>query len=360
MEDSQFIIIKENQYFKIEPSIIKYDNKSKRVKSSAESKTRRFIKSFYLSKNGEEKNIIFEIKDCKIHKLTPINEEEGTIDIILNDGEIIDDEIVRFFAKYDQYNVEQANNNKESWFKTADIDSININYLEEIYKPCLRIDSKGRIILRSSAYLRNYSPDFDIVNDNDEIIEFGEIINKRVEIIFENKGLIFNSKSFTPLFFINTIKLKTEDEESENLEEISFSRQELSQINKFEFNDEISLEKNNIDKTQRNGAQRNGAQRNEEINKEEISQKIKDEDDSVDSHLEEFISSLEKTELDEKEKWLKEIEIQDQVNKKLKDDIRDVGSESLSKKMDRKKSRDKKIRIVKKSKKEKKYFNKLE
>ena len=315
MEDNQFIIIKNNQYFKIEPLLIKYDKKSKRVKSSDNSKTRRFIKAYYLSKENEEKNILFEISDVKIHKLTPLNEEEGYIDIVLNNDIENNKEVFRFFAKFDQYNVEEANKNKESWFNN---DELNINYLEEIYKPCLKIDSKGRIILRSAVYLRDFSPDFEIIDENDEYIEFKDIIDKNVEIIFENKGLIFSSKSFTPLFFINTIKLLNEKNNEDLEDEILFSRQSIKSKEKFYFNDEISLEKNI---------------KNENKNLE------KNEDLSVDSELAEFLDSLEN-----KKNWLKEIKNQEKVNKELKDDFNQISSKTLAKK----KRDSKKIKIIKK------------
>lgn len=323
MEDNQFVIIKNSQYFKIEPLIIQYDKKSKRVKSSDNSKTRRFIKAFYLSKEEEQKSILFEISDVKIHKLVPLNEEEGYIDIILNENLDSDNDVFRFFAKFDQYNVEEANKNKEFWFGNSNLENININYLEEIYKPCLKIDSKGRIIFRSSVYLRDFSPDFEIIDENDEFIEFKDIIDKKVEIIFENKGLIFSSKSYTPLFFINTIKLLQEDNNEDIENEISFCRQSIKLKEQFYFNDEISLEKNI---------------------KKEIETK---EELSVDSQLEEFLDSLENN-----EKWLKEIKNQEEINNQLKKEFIDVGSKEIIKKRN-----SKKIKIIKKKKSEKQILN---
>ena len=136
-----------------------------------------------------------------------------------------------------------------------------------------------------------------------------------MEIIFENKGLIFSSKSFSPLFFVNTIKLLNET--NEDLEdEILFSRQSIKSKENFYFNDEISLEKN--------------------IKKEE---NLENEELSVDSELAEFLDSLENN-----KNWLKEIKNQEQVNKELKENFNQISSKPLAKK----KRDSKKIKIIKK------------
>lgn len=341
MEDNEYIIIKKSDFFKIDPHIIKYDSTSKRVRSSNNSKIRRFIRGFYQSQSKEERNVLFELSGVKIHKLIPLTEEEGYLEIILEN----DDDAVLFFAKYDQYNVEEANRNMDSWFKGNNLENIDISYLEEIYKPCLRIDSKGRIILKCSAYFRNYSPDFEIINREDELIDFKDIIDKKVEIIFENKGLLFSSHSFNPLFFINTIKLSEEEPTNiNNEEEILFKRQSISKKEKFYFNDEISL----------------GKYKNEDTNKE-IKEEIKEEinnikeetfdDNSVDSHLEEFLESLEKNNNEINDKWLKEIKTNDLTHENIKNELKNVCSSKTNKKLDEQKSVDKKnkkIRIVKK------------
>lgn len=346
MEDNEYIIVKKNGYMKIEPCIVKYDKTSKRVKSSYSSKTRRYIRVFYLSPENKEKNILFELGNVQIHRLVPITEEEGYIEVILDS----EDDAVRFFAKYDQNNVEEANKNVETWF--GGNDDININYLEEIYKPCLRIDSKGRIILRCSAYLRNFSPDFDIINTDDEYLEFKDIVGKKVEVLFENKGLIFSSQSFQPLFFVNTIKLIEEDNCEDKNEEISFSRQPLVDKDKFYFNDELSLEnyKNTVN-TEENIENVGNVDINETNNEtKEVNidkEKEKEIENSVDSQLNDLLETLEKENEYNRNKWIDDIKEKDKINKQLKTELEEIQSESECK---YKKSNNKKIKIIKRKK----------
>lgn len=335
MEDSEYIIIRGDSYFRVSPEIISYDKKSKRVKTTDNSsRIKRFISSKY-KMGDKDKSIIFELNNVRIFKLNPVSEEDGYVDIILGEE---NGDAISFFAKMDQYNVEMANKNLEEWFKGGDLESITINYLEEIYKPCLRVSSSGRIILRCSVFLREYLPDFDIIGNGDEYLEFKDIVDKRVKVIFENKGLIFSSKSFHPLFYVNTVKLEEEEilEKNEDDEdEISFSRNNIPK-EKFLFNDEISL-----------GNYRNN---NENVDEKVIKKEDNFDEKSVDSQIEDFLVTLEKESNLEKEKWLKEVESEKVVNRNLREDLMMIGSDDLKNEVKKKENRTKRMKIVKRRK----------